>query len=233
MDSVILDDIPFQLDTQALLEALHVRPRNGQVEEFQQLCQAAQAIGQPRACYRQASVEIRAPDYVVVEGVRLSSRLLSHQLRPVSHVFAYVATCGPELEAWATSFDNLLLRFWADALSELALRAAANYLDAYLAAHHHLGHLAQMNPGSLEAWPITEQQPLFHLLGPAPAALGVHLTDSLLMIPRKSVSGLQFPSAADFASCQLCLREKCPNRRAAYDPALQAEYAALSGPATA
>ncbi len=40
------------------------------------------------------------------------------------------------------------------------------------------------------------------------------------MVPTKSVSGILFPAEESFASCQLCPRENCPNRRAPYDPEL-------------
>ena len=39
-------------------------------------------------------------------------------------------------------------------------------------------------------WPIEEQQPLFRLLGDTERAVGVRLTDSMLMVPTKSVSGI-------------------------------------------
>jgi hypothetical protein len=81
-----------------------------------------------------------------------------------------------------------------------------------------------MNPGSLADWPLTEQIPLFRLIGDVRQATGVYLTESLLMMPRKSVSGFDFPTESSFASCQLCPREKCPNRRAAYDPILITHY---------
>jgi len=46
-----------------------------------------------------------------------------------------------------------------------------------------------MNPGSLEDWPLTEQRVLFALLGDPQAAIGVRLTDSLLMCrPRRSLA---------------------------------------------
>ncbi len=46
------------------------------------------------------------------------------------------------------------------------------------------------------------------------------------MLPTKSVSGILFPTEHDFASCQLCQRGDCPNRRARYDPELlEARYA--------
>jgi len=79
-----------------------------------------------------------------------------------------------------------------------------------------------MSPGSLEDWPITEQPRLFKLLGEGAAATGVRLTDSCLMLPTKSLSRLTFPSEHGFESCRLCPRERCPGRRAPYDPDLYA-----------
>jgi hypothetical protein len=77
-----------------------------------------------------------------------------------------------------------------------------------------------MNPGSLQDWPLREQRPLFALIGAVDTRIGVRLTDSCLMTPRKSTSGIQFPTEESFASCQLCGREVCPNRRAPYDATL-------------
>ena len=76
-----------------------------------------------------------------------------------------------------------------------------------------------MNPGSLPDWPISQQRPLFDLVGKA-AEIGVHLTDSYLMRPLKSVSGILFATDVTYENCQLCPVERCPNRRAPYDPTL-------------
>jgi hypothetical protein len=64
---------------------------------------------------------------------------------------------------------------------------------------------------------------LFGLLGDVEAAVGVRLTESFLMLPNKTVSGLVFPTTTSFASCQLCPRAVCPNRRAPYDAELFAQ----------
>ena len=82
------------------------------------------------------------------------------------------------------------------------------------------GKLSRMNPGSLPDWPLSEQKPLFAVLGEGPAKIGVQLKDSFLMVPVKTVSGIFFPAEEKFESCQLCPREKCPGRRAPYDPEL-------------
>ena len=73
-----------------------------------------------------------------------------------------------------------------------------------------------MSPGSLEDWPITEQTKLFSIFGDTERLIGVRLTDSMLMVPRKSISGILFPSEEGFTSCQLCDRERCPGRKAPY-----------------
>jgi len=80
-----------------------------------------------------------------------------------------------------------------------------------------------MSPGSLADWPITQQTQLFTLLGDVEGAIGVQLTDSFLMVPMKSVSGMHFPTEISFHSCSLCPRKECPGRSAPYDEHLWAE----------
>ncbi|MFW5768460.1 MAG: vitamin B12 dependent methionine synthase, partial [Spirochaetota bacterium] len=50
--------------------------------------------------------------------------------------------------------------------------------------------------------------------------IGVTLTDSFLMMPNKTVSGIRFPNEVGFESCELCHREDCPGRRADFNQEL-------------
>ena len=79
-----------------------------------------------------------------------------------------------------------------------------------------------MHPGSgdVDVWPIEQQSELFFLLGDVYSAIGVELTESYLMLPTKSVSGIRFPTQKDFQSCMLCHRENCPERSAQFDQTL-------------
>jgi hypothetical protein len=225
VNPVILDHIPFQLDVDSLAQSMRIKPGSSSHKNITQLCATAQSIGQPKAYYRMAFVETKGDDHVVVEGVRLSSRILRVNLEQAHRVFVYVVTCGQELEAWTNSFQSdFLLKFWADAISEAVLRQAMEFFSQHLVERYQPGLTSQMNPGSLPDWPITEQRPLFSILGDVEQAIGVQLTDSLLMLPRKSVSGIDFPTETTFASCQLCPREACPNRRAPYNPDGYTQY---------
>ena len=156
---------------------------------------------------------------------RFVSKVLRANLDEVERVFPYVATCGPELDAISVESDDVFGQFCRDILKEMALRAAMAHLVTHLKESYSLETLVSMNPGSgdINVWPIQQQRELFAFFGDAPESIGVILTDSCLMVPNKSVSGLFYPSEDGFQSCQLCHREKCPNRRAPFDPHLWEE----------
>jgi len=220
---VIIDQIPFKPDEKALFSELHIRENSLSARQVAAMLGQAQTIARPKAIYHLALVEPIGNDEVLLDGVKFKSRIMRVNLENIHRVFAYVASCGREIYEWALSFDDPLERFWADAIMVAALGNAADALYAHLRERYQPGAMSAMNPGSLPDWPMTAQIPLFGLLGNVSEAIGVTLTDSLLMVPTKSVSGVYFPTESGYANCQLCPREKCPNRRAVYDPDLFAE----------
>jgi hypothetical protein len=220
LEQSLLTTIPFNLDLQALARQLHIKPQNGQINELEVLVFQAQQIAHPKALVSCADIEAKGDDYVIVGGQQLTSRVLRVNLEPGYRVFPYVATCGEEIATWASSMTDLLLSYWADVISETILRAATAAVAEFVNHTYPPGPFSSMSPGSLEDWPLLQQQPLFDLLGDVHGAIGVRLTESLLMMPVKSVSGIYFPTEVNFASCQLCQRNNCPGRRASYDPEL-------------
>ena len=224
MDTVVLEDIRFQPDIEGLKKKLRVRDEGGWTDRFARLVHEAETIARPRAMYGVAYVDSRSEGSVVVDGIRFDSRVLRVNLEEAHRVFPFLATCGSELHEWAAAQDDVLQRYYADEIAEAALRQAFGALREYLKERYRLGRTSTMSPGSLPDWPIQAQRPLFTLFGDTEQILGVRLTDSLLMVPSKSVSGIRFPMEQTFASCQLCPREGCPSRQAAYDPALHEKY---------
>jgi len=222
METVLLDGVRFEPDFDWLLQALHLRPESAHAARVRELAREAQSVARPKALYGVAYIEDRGDDFVIADGVRLTSRVLRVNLEGVHRVFPYVATCGRELDEWSSSLSDLLESFWADAIKEHALRQVISALNSDLAERYQPGPTSAMNPGSLADWPMPEQRPLFALLGDVRRAIGVELKDSFLMVPVKSVSGLRFPNTTSFENCQLCRREGCPGRRAPYDLELYA-----------
>jgi hypothetical protein len=216
----ILDAIPFEPDVQELQKHLRIKPGSPNETELMKMLQAACRLAQPRAVYLAAYITGRDEEWVEIEGMRFTSRVLSVNLEHVHRVFPYLITCGPELQEWGDGFEDMLQGFWAEAIKESALFCAGRALEEDLQQRYQLDRLASMNPGSLTDWPIQQQRVLFDLFGVLSRKVGVRLTDSLLMIPTKSVSGIHFPTEVSYANCQLCPRENCPNRRASYEPGL-------------
>lgn len=220
--AIVLCDIPFRPDPAALIRRLRIPDQPGYIRRFRRLVADGQAVARPKAMYRPAYIESRDPDTVVIDGIRMTSRILRVNLVQAHRVFPYVATCGREMAAWAEGFSDLLDRFWADAITEAALREALRILEADIGSRFNPGPTGSMNPGSLRDWPLEEQRKLFQALGDPMTTIGVELTDSFLMIPIKSVSGLRFPTEIRYENCQLCPRDRCPERRAPYDRELHA-----------
>lgn len=151
-ESFILD-VPFQIDLDRLLKRLRVESGSQYAAEVRGLAGDAQAVGRPEALYRVAFIESRGDDYVVIDNVVFTSRVLRVNLDSAHRVFAYVATCGMELEDWANSIRDVLHRYWAETIKEMALHAATKVLNEHLVERYRPGRTATMSPGRLADWP--------------------------------------------------------------------------------
>lgn len=227
---IVLDDIAFRVPRRQLFARLGVDAGDDLGAELEALAREAERIGRPRLVYRGAGVEEHGEAVTVIEGVAFASRVLAVNLGPVSRVFPYVLSCGPELQAWSEALADPLAAFWAETIKEFSLVSATARFLEHVEQTFRVGPSSIMNPGSLPDWPLPQQAPLFRLLGDVSGAIGVTLSESFVMFPTKSVSGILFPSDGDFASCLLCPREACPNRRRPYDPGLfESRYASQHG----
>lgn len=220
MTAELLTSIPFSLDFDVLLRRLHIPADSDDATVLAGMMHEAQSLAQPKAVCRVCGIDERGDDYLVIDGTRFTSRVLRVNLESTYRVFVFVATCGTELGGWGATINGLLERFWADTIMEFGLRSAMSALGEHITTRYQPGRTAHMNPGSLQDWPLSEQRTLFDLLGEAVDGIGVQLSDSYLMSPSKSVSGIRFATNDTFENCQLCPLENCPNRRAAFDPSL-------------
>lgn len=217
----VLENLPFHIDVPALLAEMRVRPGSRHEGELLELIKQAEAIARPKAAFKLVFIEDKGPDTIRGEGIEFKSRVMRVHLDKLERFFAYVCTSGVELQGWADGYaDDLLAGFYADAINQAVLKSAFGGFINHLATSYSLVNPSAMNPGSLGDWPITQQRPLFDLLGDVEGTIGVHLKETFLMVPTKSVSGILFPAEESFASCQLCPRDNCPNRRAPYEPEL-------------
>ena len=219
----ILENIKINISLNEVCQRLHMDPDSA-MDEIQPLIDMAETLIEPRALYDVRYIEDKLEDAVIVDGMRLKSRVLRKNLDKAERVFPYVITLGPILGDKQAESTDLLENFYLDTIGNVALNSARKQLKRHLKSRFALEKISSMAPGSLPDWPIEEQAPLFELLGDVDASIGVKLTGSMLMLPAKSISGLYFPKEVSFFSCQLCPRERCESRKAKYDPGLAEEY---------
>jgi hypothetical protein len=216
----VLDRIPFSFDREEFQKLTHIDLSGPAGEAAEDFLFEILPVARPKALYKVCYIEQRTKDGIDLEGVRFESRVLCRNLTEVERVFPYIATCGTELDTVQIPHNDMLAQYWLDGLKELALRTAVEHLKDHLGEQFGLDatKLSTMNPGSgnRDVWQISQQRQLFRLLGDVQESIGVRLTDSFLMQPNKTVSGILFPAEVPFVSCQLCTRENCSRRRAAY-----------------
>lgn len=211
-----INAIPVVLDIAAASGRRGSDSLRAELENMEGLVKLAQESLDARAVFDAAYIGKRDEKTVEISGIVFSSQVLCLNLDRANKVFPYIITIGPELERAAAAQGDLLKQYYLEEIGNNALEQAADWLARHLEQRYGVGKLSNMSPGSLEDWPITEQAKLFSIFGDTEKLIGVRLTESMLMIPRKSISGIFFPSEEGFTACQLCEREKCPGRKAPF-----------------
>jgi hypothetical protein len=202
------------LDFETVAERLRV-PED-MLDEFSDIFDECAAVADPKFMYTSCPVFQDGPVTHVGEST-FTSHIMNVNFKSVKTAWPYISTCGRELYDLARSKDDPLERFWVDQISEQYLFQANALTMAAVKETSGAENIYSMNPGSLADFPISNQRPLFDLLGDVEALSGVWLTDTFLMLPYKSCSGIYFESEKSFVNCALCPREGCPDRRVPYD----------------
>jgi len=217
--SKVIKNIPFEIDVTQLKKDLMIKNQLD-VQKLLQMVKEAEGLANPLAMYREVYITEKNDDYIVIDNLKLNSKILRKNIGEVNRVFIYVITVGKEIENWAQKKKGILESFWADEIQKVILNSAVNYVYNKLDRLVGSEIVSEMNPGSLVDWPIEEQVKVFSLLGDVEGEIGLKLTDSFLMLPAKSISGIKFPTESKFKNCQLCQRDNCPGRRASFDQKL-------------
>ena len=223
---IVLQNLPFELNFDSLLSRLHIQNGSDHAIELHELVEILRPHMNPKAVYKESYIENRRKNSVTIDCVAFTSRVLRTNLNKVERVFPFVATCGKEIDDLDLASGDFIKQFWIDTIKEIALEFVCMHLKEYLNRRYALGKTSSMSPGSgdVDTWPIEQQRDLFSLFGNVYELIGVELTDSFLMKPNKSVSGIRFPTEIDFRSCQLCHRENCSSRSAPFDRILWETY---------
>ncbi len=168
----------------------------------------ARQLLRPQFCY---TVVSRLPAF------HLGS-IITRQLRGSEAYALFICTSGKEYEAYLQRLKNdgdMVRLFIADALGSIIAEKCADKMEESLQLNiDKLGwhHTNRFSPGYC-GWHVAEQQLLFTVFPNNPC--GVRLTDSSLMVPIKSVSGIiglgKEVRRLDY-TCGLCDFKQCYKR---------------------
>ena len=223
----IIDNLDPKINAPEIRKRLRLDKDSAEWRDVEKMIDQAARMIRPKAVYRACYIDRKEADAIVIEDIRFQSRVLRKNLADVQRAFPFVVTIGSELEEMARGLGDYLEQYYFDIIANVVLQDVIRSLRTALQDQYKLEKMSYMSVGSLEDWPISEQKPLFSLLGDVETAIGVRLAPSMLMLPAKSESGIFFPTQTTFFNCQLCPRENCEGRKAAFDRKMAREYGVI------
>ena len=192
MDKKIFTDIPFDLDFNQLKESLKLRDNKRIIEKATDLIEQAQNVAKPKAIYIETLIEKRDIDYIVIKGVMFKSKELKDHTNHVDVVFPYVMTCGTEIEKISNEIEDVMSKYILDGIKTMILHSTTDYISEHIKANYGFENIKYDIPGSLDEWQMSAQTQLFQIIGEITELIGVRLSDSYIMNPSKSVSGIYY-----------------------------------------
>lgn len=191
-----------------------------------EICMMKQTVAQilrPRFCFVVANggtVDKEGNTLCLEDTTFNVGRIITRQILGAEAFAFFVATAGTAFERLQRQLEeegDMLRVFIADALGSVIAEKTADIMERWLQVYINARgwrHTNRFSPGYC-GWHVREQQMLFRLF-PVEEPCGVRLTDSSLMVPIKSVSGVigLGPNVRKLEyTCGLCDYKKCYKRR--------------------
>ena len=184
-------------------------PDEATVRETEAIVTKVKDFLKPRFCF---FVLRELPDFSI-------GKIIEHQLKGAEAYALFICTAGTEYEEYQKRLKeegDMVRVFIADALGSVIAEKTADCMEKALQESiDKLGwnHTNRFSPGYC-GWHVSEQQLLFPLFGGD--TCGVSLTESSLMMPIKSVSGIigLGPQVRHLDyTCGLCDFKQCYKRK--------------------
>ncbi len=195
------------------------RASNRLFETAKSVIEESHNLLKPAALYRIVKVNKFKQEQVSFEGGIFEGSLVTRAMAGADHLYIAVCTIGGDLDNRVANFmnDNPVMAIALDGAGIAGLRKVSRAVEDIISAEAcelglDLGMRAQ--PGQ-EGWPIEQQREIFNIL--TTGKIGVRLTESCLMLPRKSVSFVIPRGKAlnnSVAPCDFCSkRNRCDWRK--------------------
>ncbi|MGD9034273.1 MAG: vitamin B12 dependent-methionine synthase activation domain-containing protein [Desulfobacteraceae bacterium] len=178
----------------------------------------------PLLYYRRDKIEMASRDFVHLSGgLSLRSRKLSKSMENCEEIVCFIATVGNKVESQTKRLmeeNRLSEAYILDAMGSVAVENMVEKFHRRMMSKYEMegkGVTLPFSPGYCD-WPLSDQKKLFSVFDLF--HLKVKLTDSCLMLPRKSISGVfgVIPSCVSlpvrsYNPCSECEKRDCIVRR--------------------
>jgi hypothetical protein len=160
----------------------------------------------------------RNDGFYVGETFFTTKKIVANRLKNAEQAACFICTIGPQMESWAARLfreGETVMGHLVDTVATAAVENVADMLHEHLGRkmrERGLGVTNRYSPGYC-GWSVSEQHALFSLF-PVDFC-GVNLTESALMKPIKSVSGMiGIGRAVKYAryTCEQCGENDCTYR---------------------
>lgn len=226
-NSILLENIPLPLDPAAIVR--HLGGPGDQAsaivaESVERWRSAAREWLMPRVLYRSVEVDqIGNGTVSLVTGHAFASPKLSALFAGAERLIVGVGTVGERIEEEISRLfaeSDYMEAVVLDALGSVAVEEACQYLRYLVCRRYGDGDGLRVGPSlspGYQYWDLRDQKVIFDLV-PA-GSIGVELTDSCLMVPRKSETTvipvgreLRVTAGENEPPCRFCDRHDCPAR---------------------
>ena len=178
----------------------------------------------PRLYYRIIKIDhINSGTVYLRGGLNLNSPILAKVMKNCEYAICFIATIGSGVEGEITRLsgeNHLSYAYILDTMGSTVIESMVDKFHKSMEKQCRAkgGRVTlRFSPGYCD-WHITEQKKLFRALDSN--QLDIELTDSCLMQPRKSISGIFGvlpssinPPASPYNPCSKCKKKNCPSRR--------------------
>ena len=215
--------IPFcdlQIDRQEIYRAMGYREEVPEIqfrEMVETMLEELAGLCRPQGLYRIYDGQVVDSGHIEVGQISFRvGKIIAPCFDKAEQFAGFVTTAGQEYDGYVKELkakEDMVSVFMADAIGSVIAEACVTEVIKRLEKQIPLRHTYPYSPGYC-GWNVKEQAALFQLLPENPC--GVKLTDSCLMLPVKSVSGvigLGDEVENKPYGCAICMNKNCYKRR--------------------
>ena len=186
----VFANIPITVDLNIVRETIKLRNNSRINRDTEELIRQANGIAKPKALFIESTMQETDGHSVLIDGIAFRNKTLIETLKDQDKVYPYVVTCGIEIDGFSETLNDPMKKFILDGIMMILVNSAKDFLACHIKEKYKYNDLKIYVPGATEEWQKDEQEQLFALVGDETELIGVSLSDTGFVLPRRSNIGI-------------------------------------------